>query len=253
MVASASPARAGRPGAPRERPRGAGASGRSGPRSPLRRARAASTRRSGRAEPRAARAVVGRHPLALPARDRHGSTHRPGMPASSPAYFGVTVRCLVAIPLLVIAEAVAHAVPMRLVPHFVSSQGCLELIVRSGELLQRVVEVDALCCPRCGARTRLIAATRPAPSASAGRDGEFLGGAPAWEFDQTAPDEDDTDWPALCAPCRHTRRRRRVAQLGRPRPGPSGHSCPGIATPSRLLRHATRRSPRRALAVLPTR
>jgi len=33
----------------------------------------------------------------------------------------------------------------------------------------------------------------PAPFASAGRDDEFPGGAPAWEFDETAPDEDDTD------------------------------------------------------------
>ncbi len=34
-------------------------------------------------------------------------------------HFGITVRCLVAIPLLVIAEAVAHGVTTRLVPHFV--------------------------------------------------------------------------------------------------------------------------------------
>ena len=30
----------------------------------------------------------------------------------------------------------------------------------------------------------------PAPSASAGRDDEPSGGAPAWELDQTGPDED---------------------------------------------------------------
>ena len=36
-------------------------------------------------------------------------------------HFGVNVRCLVAIPLLVFAEAVAHAVSMRLIPHFVNA------------------------------------------------------------------------------------------------------------------------------------
>jgi hypothetical protein len=36
-------------------------------------------------------------------------------------HFGIHVRCLVAIPLFVIAEAVGHAVSIRLVPHFVHS------------------------------------------------------------------------------------------------------------------------------------
>jgi hypothetical protein len=36
-------------------------------------------------------------------------------------HFGIHVRCLVAIPLLVLAEAMAHAVTTRLVPHFVTS------------------------------------------------------------------------------------------------------------------------------------
>ncbi len=36
-------------------------------------------------------------------------------------HFGVTVRCLVAIPLLVVAESVAQAITQRLVPHFVRS------------------------------------------------------------------------------------------------------------------------------------
>jgi hypothetical protein len=36
-------------------------------------------------------------------------------------HFGIHVRCLVAIPLFVIAEAVAHGVTTRLVPHFVRS------------------------------------------------------------------------------------------------------------------------------------
>jgi hypothetical protein len=36
-------------------------------------------------------------------------------------HFGVTVRCLVAIPLLVVAEGVAHGVTTRLLPHFVRS------------------------------------------------------------------------------------------------------------------------------------
>jgi hypothetical protein len=36
-------------------------------------------------------------------------------------HFGVNVRCLIAIPLLVLAEAVAHAVSMRLLPHFIDA------------------------------------------------------------------------------------------------------------------------------------
>jgi hypothetical protein len=36
-------------------------------------------------------------------------------------HFGVHVRCLVAIPLLILAEGVAHAVTMRLIPQFVHS------------------------------------------------------------------------------------------------------------------------------------
>lgn len=47
----------------------------------------------------------------------------PGQQAAEPLlqHFGVTVRCLVAIPLLVIGEAVAHALTMHLIPHFVRS------------------------------------------------------------------------------------------------------------------------------------
>lgn len=37
------------------------------------------------------------------------------------AHFGVQVRCLIAIPLLILAEAQAHRVTLRLLPHFVSS------------------------------------------------------------------------------------------------------------------------------------
>jgi hypothetical protein len=44
----------------------------------------------------------------------------PGAETSEPLFqhFGVTVRCLIAIPLLVIAEGVAHAMTTRLLPHF---------------------------------------------------------------------------------------------------------------------------------------
>lgn len=47
----------------------------------------------------------------------------PGAETSEPLFqhFGVTVRCLIAIPLLVIAEGVAHAMTTRLLPHFASS------------------------------------------------------------------------------------------------------------------------------------
>ena len=47
----------------------------------------------------------------------------PGQQTAEPLlqHFGVTVRCLVAIPLLVIAEAVAHALTLYLIPYFVRS------------------------------------------------------------------------------------------------------------------------------------
>jgi hypothetical protein len=38
------------------------------------------------------------------------------------AHFGVQARCLIAIPLLILAEAQAHRVTARLLPHFVSSE-----------------------------------------------------------------------------------------------------------------------------------
>ena len=84
------------------------------------------------------------------------------------------------------------------------------------ELLQRVFEVDALCCPRCGARMRLIAAiedpevarkilacldlpARAPPLGSAsgeslefGHDREPWTDEPAWTFDQTTPYDDTT-------------------------------------------------------------
>lgn len=46
----------------------------------------------------------------------------PGVPGEPLLqHFGVHVRCLLAIPLLVLAEGVAHAVTVRLVPYFVAS------------------------------------------------------------------------------------------------------------------------------------
>jgi hypothetical protein len=47
----------------------------------------------------------------------------PGGVVSEPLlqHFGVTVRCLVAIPLFVLAEGLAHATTRRLLPHFVAS------------------------------------------------------------------------------------------------------------------------------------
>ena len=83
-------------------------------------------------------------------------------------------------------------------------------------LLQRVFEVDALRCPGCGARMRLLAAIEdpevarkilecldlparapplePAPSSAAlGAEAEFADQEqPSWEFDQTPPDADGT-------------------------------------------------------------
>jgi hypothetical protein len=82
-------------------------------------------------------------------------------------------------------------------------------------LLQRVFEVDALRCPDCGARMRLLAAIEdpavarkilaclalparappltPAPSsASLGAGTDFTDQEQRWEFDQTAPEADGT-------------------------------------------------------------
>src|SRR5262249_59890030 len=39
-------------------------------------------------------------------------------------HFGVHVRCLLAIPLLIVAEATVHAMSTELVPYFVSSDSC---------------------------------------------------------------------------------------------------------------------------------
>lgn len=49
-------------------------------------------------------------------------------------HFGVTIRCLVAIPLLIIAEGVAHAVTMRLLPQFLRAG-----IVTDNEAFRAVV------------------------------------------------------------------------------------------------------------------
>ena len=88
--------------------------------------------------------------------------------------------------------------------------------LRWAALLQRVFEVDALRCPSCGARLRLIAAIedpdvarkilecldlparapplQPAPSSVAlGPEADFADQEQQnWEFDQTPPDTDDT-------------------------------------------------------------
>jgi hypothetical protein len=80
------------------------------------------------------------------------------------------------------------------------------------ELLQRIFAVDALRCPGCGARMRLVAAIEdpdvarkilacldlparapplvPAPSPSAWDGDEPSGGEAAWERDPAAPDDD---------------------------------------------------------------
>ena len=50
-------------------------------------------------------------------------------------HYGVHVRCLVAIPLLIIAEGGAHAVSMRLLPQFVRAG-----IVADNESLQSLVQ-----------------------------------------------------------------------------------------------------------------
>ena len=84
------------------------------------------------------------------------------------------------------------------------------------ELLQRVFEVDALRCPRCGARMRVVSAiqdpavarkilacldlpARAPPlgpgsgeSAGLGRDPEAWAEHPPWTFDQTPPGGEDT-------------------------------------------------------------
>jgi hypothetical protein len=82
-------------------------------------------------------------------------------------------------------------------------------------LLQRVFEVDALRCPGCGARMRLLAAIEdpqvarkilecldlparappPQPVSSGvsfGPDADFADQEQSWEFDQTPPDTDGT-------------------------------------------------------------
>jgi len=79
-------------------------------------------------------------------------------------------------------------------------------------LLQRVFELDALRCPRCGRTMRLVAAIEdpavarkilacldlparapplsPAADAPASHDSEAWDDDAAWAFDQTPPDDD---------------------------------------------------------------
>jgi hypothetical protein len=79
-------------------------------------------------------------------------------------------------------------------------------------LLQRVFELDALRCPRCGKALRLVAAIEdpavihkilacldlparapplsPAPDEPAWHQHEAWDDAAAWAFDQTSPDDD---------------------------------------------------------------
>jgi hypothetical protein len=65
-------------------------------------------------------ALLGWAPIAVWAllrnRALHGAVDEPLL-----HHFGIHVRCLVAIPLFVIAEAVAHGITTRLLPHFVRS------------------------------------------------------------------------------------------------------------------------------------
>jgi len=105
-----------------------------------------------------------------------------------------------------------------------SAQEKMEPIVRRrvcwAELLQRVFEVDALCCPKCGGRMRVLSAiTDPtvaarilrclslpsrAPPLTSSRDGvahsvfardESFDGIPQFDFDQSQPPS-DCDGPA---------------------------------------------------------
>ena len=118
------------------------------------------------------------------------------------------------------------------------------------ELLQRVFEVDALRCPRCGARMRLVAAieepevTRkilecldlparapplsPAPDASGWHESETWGKEPPWAFDQRPPDGDGTGSTVLARRTARLAKRRR----GAPAPTPVPRVTPAPAIPA---------------------
>jgi hypothetical protein len=84
-------------------------------------------------------------------------------------HFGIHVRCLVAIPLFVLAESVAHGVTTRLVPHFVQSGLVAEGDrARFREILRGVARLRDATLPWAGIAGLVIAwlLLDPGPSAS---------------------------------------------------------------------------------------
>jgi hypothetical protein len=103
-------------------------------------------------------------------------------------HFGIHVRCLVAIPLLVIAEAVSHGVTTRLVPQFLNAG----LVVdadreRFGDILRGVARLRDRTLPWVILASLVAAVATVAPSPPANHEliwtGEVPGGFGAFWFD----------------------------------------------------------------------
>jgi hypothetical protein len=102
-------------------------------------------------------------------------------------HFGIHVRCLVAIPLLVIAEAVSHGVTTRLVPQFVNAGLVTETgRARFRETLRGVAQLRDRALPWTVLLGLLVAVLFVSPSPAANHEltwaGESAGGFGAFWF-----------------------------------------------------------------------
>jgi hypothetical protein len=94
-------------------------------------------------------------------------------------HFGVTVRCLVAIPLLVLAEATAHARTARLLPYFVRSGLVTEAALpRFREIVRGVARLRDATLPWVAIAVILLAWTVLDPGASRSHELRWAEGAP---------------------------------------------------------------------------
>ena len=140
------------------------------------------------------------------------------------------------------------------------------------ELLQRVFGIDALRCPRCGARMRLLAAIEDpvvarkilecldlparAPPLDTATNPPTRGetdsrdAAHAWDFDQTPPDEDGPPYARLSPRSGPGSPPERTVSI--PKPVPRGYPVPAVAVPPNPHR-PTGNAPSRPVEIAPQR
>jgi hypothetical protein len=104
------------------------------------------------------------------------------------SHFGIHVRCLVAIPLLVIAEAVSHGVTTRLLPQFLRAGLVADADrERFRDILRGIARLRDRALPWLILAGLVVGVTIVAPSPPANHElvwtGEVPGGFGAWWFD----------------------------------------------------------------------